>query len=52
MVYNLCLDQKILERERSDARRLSQFDQIKELTGLKEQCGFLREVPIIPWLRR
>jgi hypothetical protein len=37
-----------LERERSKPRKLSQFDQIKELTGLKEQFDFLDEVPHHP----
>ena len=44
-VYNLCLDQKQLERERSTPRRLSAFDQIKELTALKAEAPWLREVP-------
>lgn len=48
LVYNLCLDQKMLERERSTPRKLSQFDQIKELTGLKAEFDFLREVPHHP----
>jgi hypothetical protein len=48
LVYNLCLDQKILERERSKPRKLTQFDQIKELTGLKEQLEFLYDVPHHP----
>jgi hypothetical protein len=37
-------DQKVLERERSRPRRLSQFDQIRELTNLKELFDFLYEV--------
>jgi putative transposase len=48
LVYNLRLDQKTLERERSKPRRLSQFDQIKELTALKAEFDFLREVPHHP----
>jgi putative transposase len=48
LVYNLCLDQKTLERERSRPRKLSQFDQIKELTALKAEYAFLREVPHHP----
>jgi transposase len=48
LVYNLCLDQRLLERERSKPRKLSQFDQIKELTGLKEEFEFLYEVPHHP----
>jgi asparagine synthetase B (glutamine-hydrolysing) len=47
LVYNLCLDQKVLERERSRPRKLSQFDQIKELTALKAEFDFLREVAIL-----
>ena len=42
LVYNLCLDQKKLERERSGPRKVSQFDQIKELTALKAEFDFLR----------
>ena len=37
-----------LERERSRPRKLSQFDQIKELTALKAEFDFLREVPHHP----
>jgi putative transposase len=48
LVYNLCLAQKTLERERSRPRKLSQFDQIKELTALKAEYAFLREVPHHP----
>jgi putative transposase len=48
LIYNLCLDQKKLERERSEPRKLSQFDQIKELTALKAEFDFLREVPHHP----
>ena len=52
LVYNLCLDQKTLERERSKPRRLSQFDQIKELAALKVEFDFLREVPHHPWSKQ
>ena len=48
LIYNLCLDQKKLERERSNPRKLSQFDQIKELTALKAEFEFLHEVPHHP----
>lgn len=48
LVYNLCLDQKILERERSRPRRLTSFDQMKELTILKAEFDFLYEVPNHP----
>jgi putative transposase len=44
-VYNLCLDQKKLERERSAPRRLTAFDQGKELKALKAQVEWLKEVP-------
>lgn len=45
LVYNLCLDQKKLERERSYPRRLTAFDQMKELTSLKREFSFLKEPP-------
>ncbi len=44
-VYNLCLDQKVLERQRSNPRPLSSFDQIKELKNLKREVEWLQEVP-------
>jgi putative transposase len=48
LVYNLCLDQKMLERERSNPRKLSAFDQMKELTALKDEFSFLKEPPNHP----
>ncbi len=42
LVYNLCLDQKILERERSRPRKLSAYDQMKELTALCRTTRFSR----------
>jgi putative transposase len=51
LVYNLCLDQKKLERERSNPRGLSAFDQAKELTALKREFEFLREVPHHPLMQ-
>jgi hypothetical protein len=45
LVYNLCLDQKKLERERSNPRRLTAFDQMKEPTSLKREFLFLKEPP-------
>src|ERR1700684_2682962 len=48
LVYNLCLDRKKLERERSNPRGLTAFDQIKELTALKCDAQFLRDVPHHP----
>ncbi|SPP92869.1 RNA-guided endonuclease InsQ/TnpB family protein [Bradyrhizobium vignae] len=46
LVYNLCLEQKneYLRRRKS----LSKFDQIKELTALKEEFDFLYEMPHHP----
>jgi putative transposase len=51
LVYNLCLAQKKLERERSDPRSLTAFDQIKELTALKCDAEFLRDVPHHPFVQ-
>jgi putative transposase len=45
LIYNLCLDQKRLERERSKPRKLTAFDQINELPELKRQFEFLKETP-------
>jgi putative transposase len=45
LVYNLCLDQKKLERERSSPRALTAFDQINELPELKREFDFLKEAP-------
>jgi putative transposase len=47
-VYNLCLEQRNLERHRSDPRRLTSYDQIKELPALKTEAPFLRDVPNHP----
>jgi transposase len=47
-VYNLCLEQRILERHRSNPRRLTAYDQIKELTELKKDAEWLRDVPHHP----
>lgn len=47
-VYNLCLEQRRLEWHRSDPRRLSSYDQIKELPALKTEAPFLRDVPNHP----
>jgi putative transposase len=48
LIYNLCLDQKRLERERSNPRRLTAFDQMKDLTSLKREFPFLKEPPNHP----
>ncbi|UWU17123.1 transposase (plasmid) [Rhizobium sullae] len=45
LVYNTCLEQKRLERHRSDPRRLSAIDQNKQLADLKAELPWLREVP-------
>ncbi|WP_179213767.1 helix-turn-helix domain-containing protein, partial [Rhizobium sullae] len=37
LVYNTCLEQKRLERHRSDPRRLSAIDQNKQLADLKAE---------------
>jgi putative transposase len=44
-VYNLFLEQKKLERGRSDPRRLTQIDQIKQIPEAKLHFPFLKEVP-------
>lgn len=44
-VYNLFLEQKKLEWGRSNARRLTQVDQIKEIPQAKRDFPFLKEVP-------
>jgi putative transposase len=48
LVYNVYLDQKILEQGRSRPRKLSAYDEMKELTALKEEFEFLYEVPNHP----
>jgi putative transposase len=45
LVYNLCLDQKKLEWERSKPRKLTAYDQINEVPELKREFGFLKEAP-------
>src|SRR5258707_9939210 len=52
LVYNLCLDQKKLERERSDPRRLTAFDQIKELTALSATRSFCGRYHTTLWCNR
>jgi putative transposase len=44
-VYNLFLEQKKFERGRSNPRRLSQVDQIKQLPEAKRDFPFLIDVP-------
>lgn len=45
LVYNLCLEQRSMAYAMADRRRLSSYDQIKELPGLKAEAPFLRQVP-------
>lgn len=47
-VYNLCLEQRILEQHRSNPRRITAYDQIRELTELKKEASWLRDVPHHP----
>lgn len=47
-VYNLCLDQRILEWHRSNPRRITAYDQISELPALKAEVPWLRDVPTHP----
>lgn len=47
-VYNLCLEQRRLEWHRSNPRRLTAYDQIKELPALKDDVPWLRDVPNHP----
>jgi putative transposase len=44
-VYNLFLEQKRLEQNRSNARRLTQVDQINQLPEAKRDFPFLKDVP-------
>lgn len=45
LVYNLCLEQKKLEWERSQPRKLTAYDQINEVPVLKREFDFLKEAP-------
>jgi putative transposase len=45
VVYNTCLEQKRLERQRSHPRRLSVVDQHKQLGDLKAAFFWMKEVP-------
>ena len=47
-VYNLCLEQRRLEWHRSTPRRLTAYDQIKELPALKDEAPWLCDVPNHP----
>ena len=47
-VYNLCLEQRRLEWHRSNPRRLTAYDQIKEIPALKDEAPWLRDVPNHP----
>ena len=48
LVYNLCLEQRRLERLRSNPPRLTATSQINELKDLKAAAPFLKEVPHHP----
>jgi len=48
LVYNVCLEQRRLERQRSDPRRITAAGQMKELKDLKAAAPFLKEVPHHP----
>ncbi|WP_425299060.1 helix-turn-helix domain-containing protein, partial [Rhizobium sullae] len=41
LVYNLCLEQRSMAYAMPSRHRLSSFDQIKELPGLKAHLPFL-----------
>jgi putative transposase len=45
VVYNTCLEQKRLERHRSDPRRLTAVDQNKQIGDLKTALPWMKEVP-------
>lgn len=45
VVYNTCLEQKRLERHRSEPRRLTVADQHKQLQDFKAHAPWLKEVP-------
>ncbi|WP_198521652.1 RNA-guided endonuclease InsQ/TnpB family protein [Rhizobium sullae] len=45
LVYNLCLEQRSMACAMPSRHRLSSFDQIKELPGLKAHLPFLKDVP-------
>ena len=45
LVYNLCLEQRSMAYAMAGRHRLSSYDQIKQLPGLKAEVPFLREVP-------
>ena len=47
-VYNLCLEQRSLEWHRSNPRRLTAYDQIKELPALKAKAPWLKDAPSHP----
>jgi transposase len=45
VVYNACLSQRQLERQRSAPRSITSFDQINELKDLKQDLPFLKKAP-------
>jgi putative transposase len=45
VVYNACLEQKRLERHRSEPRRLTAVDQNKQIGDLKAELPWMKDVP-------
>ena len=45
VVANVCIDQRNLERERSNPRNINVYSQINELPALKEAAPFLKDAP-------
>ncbi|NTF23627.1 helix-turn-helix domain-containing protein, partial [Agrobacterium rubi] len=45
LVYNLCLEQRSMAYAMARRYRLSSYDQIKQLPGLKLEVPFLKQVP-------
>ncbi|NTF16858.1 transposase [Agrobacterium rubi] len=45
LVYNLCLEQRSMAYAMAGRHRLSSYDQIKQLPGLKVEVPFLKQVP-------
>ncbi len=50
-LYNLCLEQRRLEWHRSNPRRLTAYDQGKDLSALKAELPWLAESPHHPLLQ-
>src|SRR4051794_41134495 len=48
LVYNLCLEQREIEWHRMARRPVTKIGQVNEITALKDESPFLREVPHHP----